>query len=65
MCQQCLKNINELSILSMSDPSSLATLDPEVAPTQVSVGVPVVAPVKRTKAVEIVPYAGYKASQPC
>lgn len=64
LCQQCLKNINELSILSMGDSSSLATLDPEVAPTQVSVGVPVVAPVKRTKAVEIVPYAGYKASQP-
>lgn len=66
LCQQCLKNIHELSILSTNDPSSMGTHAQEDSPAQTSVADPVAAPVKTTTPVveEVVPYAGYKACQP-
>ncbi len=66
LCQQCLKNIHELSILSTNDPRSMPTLHPKSSPIQVPVADPVVAPVKRTAPLkeEVVPYCGYKARHP-
>lgn len=80
LCQECLKNIHELAVLSVNDPRSLGTLDSADSSAQASVADPAVPPVKATPSAdhavvppikstpsadhEVVPYVGYKAKQP-